>query len=232
MTTLLLRLFTCPRIPVAPGLAALALGLPGSMTAADPAANQGKSWKDGWYADLSTGLSIIPAGDVTLANTTYEADFKDGLLLRGAAGRRLGPYWAVEAEWFYRSNSLASLAAGNRRFTGGDVASNNLFLNATFSPGSRFAWRGISPYAGVGFGWIQEVDLDLEGADGGEFSSGGSAAWQWSVGLRGRVGSRAELFLEGRAIAAGERKLEAPNGRNLRIEYDAWGLLAGLRWSF
>jgi hypothetical protein len=33
-------------------------------------------------------------------------------------------------------------------------------------------------------------------------------------------------------VAAGERELEARGGRKLKIAYDAWAMLAGLRWSF
>lgn len=213
-------------------LTAFVLALLTSRAAAEAVTESGAAAPSPWFADLSAGLSIIPAGDITLGGRTYEGDFKDGPFLRGAVGRRLSMGWAIEAEWFYRTNSVNSLVASDRRFTGGDAASNNFFLNATYSPGERFAWRGISPYAGLGFGYIQELDVDLEGADGGEFSSSGSSAWQWSIGLRKLLGPRAELFLEGRAVAAGERELEAQGGRKLRIEYDAWAMLAGLRWSF
>lgn len=185
-----------------------------------------------WFASISAGLSIIPSGDVTLGGRTYEADFENGPLIRGSFGRRIGTNWTIEAEWFYRTNSLGTLVATDRRFTAGDVASNNFFVNATYSPGPRFSWRGVSPYAGLGVGYIQELDLDLEGQNGGEFSAGGSTAWQWSVGLRRLFGRHAEVFVEGRAVAAGNRELEAQDGRKLRIEYDAWAMLAGLRWSF
>lgn len=219
----------CPALLL---LTASVLALLTSRAAAEAITEPDTAAPSPWFADLSAGLSIIPAGDITLGGRTYEGDFKDGPFLRGAVGRRLGMGWALEAEWFYRTNSVNSLVASDRRFTGGDAASNNFFLNATYSPGERFAWRGISPYAGLGLGYIQELDVDLEGADGGEFSSSGSSAWQWSIGLRKLFGPRAELFLEGRAIAAGERELEARGGRKLRIEYDAWAMLAGLRWSF
>lgn len=185
-----------------------------------------------WFAEFSAGLSVIPAGDVTLGGRTYEGDFKDGPFLRGAVGRRFGANWTVAGEWLYRKNELGSLDAGDRRFTRGDVASNSLFLSATYAPGPRFSWLGIEPYAGLGFGLIQELDLDLQGPDGGGFESGSFTAWQWSLGLKRPLALRAELFLEGRAVAAGERELQGPGGRRLRIAYDAWGLLAGLRWSF
>ena len=204
-----------------PTLAATAILPEAAPTAASP-----------WFATVSAGLSIIPSGDVTFGGRTYEGDFENGPLIRGSFGRRIGANWTIEAEWFYRTNSLGTLVATDRRFTAGDVASNNLFVNATYSLGPRFAWRGITPYAGLGLGWIQELDLDLEGPDGGEFSSSGFTAWQWSIGLQRLIGPRAVIFLEGRAVAAGERELEARGGRRLKIEYDAWAMLAGLRWSF
>ncbi len=231
MHTLPIRPTRAPLLPVALSLAALLLvSSPLRAANAQPAISTAAS--SPWFAEFSAGLSVIPAGDVTLGGRTYEGDFKDGPFLRGAVGRRFGANWTVAAEWFYRKNELGSLDAGDRRFTRGDVASNSLFLNATFAPGPRFAWLGIEPYAGLGFGWIQELDLDLQGPDGGGFESGSFPAWQWSLGLKRPLAPRAELFLEGRAVAAGERELQGPGGRRLRIAYDAWGLLAGLRWSF
>jgi hypothetical protein len=228
-----LRFIPQLRLPAVLGLASFSLAALPPLAAAETLPEPAPiATPSPWFADLSAGLSIIPAGDITLGGRKYEGDFKDGPFLRGAVGRRLGKGWAVEGEWFYRTNSVNSLVASDRRFTGGDAASNNLFLNATYSPGAQFSWRGISPYAGLGFGYIQELDVDLEGADGGEFSSSGSTAWQWSIGLRKVLGPRAELFLEGRAVAAGERELEARGGRKLKIAYDAWAMLAGLRWSF
>ncbi len=231
MHTLPIRPTRAPLLPVALSLAALLLvSSPLRAANAEPAVSTAASSL--WFTELSAGISIIPAGDVTLGGRTYEGDFKDGPFLRGAVGRRCGANWTVAGEWFYRKNELGSLDAGDRRFTRGDVASNSLFLNATFAPGPRFAWLGIEPYAGLGFGWIQELDLDLQGPDGGGFESGSFPAWQWSLGLKRPLAPRAELFLEGRAVAAGERELQGPGGRRLRIAYDAWGLLAGLRWSF
>jgi len=218
--------------PAALGLAVLLL-----LTSSLPAASTAQPVPSAaapspWFAEFSAGISVIPAGDVTLGGRTYEGDFKDGPFLRGAVGRRFGAHWTVAAEWFYRKNDLGSLDAGDLRISRGDVASNSLFLNATYAAGPRFSWLGIEPYAGLGFGWIQELDLDLQGPDGGGFESGSFAAWQWSLGLKRPLAPRAELFLEGRAVAAGERELQGPGGRRLRIAYDAWGLLAGLRWSF
>ncbi len=231
MHSLPIRPTRAPLLPVTLSLAALLLvSSPLRAANAEPAVSTASF--SPWFTELSAGISIIPAGDVTLGGRTYEGDFKDGPFLRGAVGRRFGANWTVAAEWFYRKNELGSLDAGDRRFTRGDVASNSLFLNATFAPGPRFAWLGIEPYAGLGFGWIQELDLDLQGPDGGGFESGSFPAWQWSLGLKRPLAPRAELFLEGRAVAAGERELQGPGGRRLRIAYDAWGLLAGLRWSF
>lgn len=228
----LLRLIPHVRFKAALGLAALTVTALPPLAAAETRSEPAPVSASPWFADLSAGLSIIPAGDITLGGRKYEGDFKDGPFLRGSVGRRLGSGWAIEGEWFYRTNSVNSLVASDRRFSGGDAASNNFFLNATYSPGEKFAWRGISPYAGFGFGYIQELDVDLEGADGGEFSSSGASAWQWSIGLRRLLGERAEIFIEGRAVAAGEQELEAKGGRKLRIEYDAWAMLGGLRWSF
>jgi hypothetical protein len=190
-------------------------------------------WTSGWFWEVSTGVSIVPGGDITLDGVTYESDFANGLFLKGAVGKAWNANWTTTLEWFYRSNPVNELVSPQGRITGGDLASTNAFLTVFYTPDERWHWRGVRPYAGLGVGFITEVDLDLKGFGQEEFSSRGEFAFQWLIGLSRRVGRAGLLFLEGRAIASGKQELASSTlPRFAAIEYDTWSLLTGFRLSF
>ncbi len=187
----------------------------------------------GWFIEASAGASIVPSGDITLGGIRYEADYSTGRFFQGAVGKAWTPGFSTKLEWFYRSNSATSFDGGVARITGGDLASTNAFLTATYALGPAFQWRGVRPFAGIGAGFLQEVDVDLDGFGGEEFSARGRFAYQWLFGLERAVGSRGRAFVEGRAVAAGTQVLTGSRtGRQLKVDYDTWGVLAGFRWSF
>jgi hypothetical protein len=221
----------CRRYPA--WISALLLGLAaarGDAAKKEPAAPH---WTDGWFVEASGGAGIVPGGDITLGGVRYEADYKTGVIVQGAVGRAWTPQFSTKLEWFYRSNSVASLDSGNARISGGDLASTNAFLTATYRLGPPFELLGIAPFAGLGAGFMQEVDVDLDGFGGEEFSARGRFAYQWLIGLERAVGARGRVFIEGCAVAAGTQELTSSAGsRRLSVDYDTWGIIAGLRWSF
>lgn len=207
--------------------------LPLAGVAATAAETTRGLWTKGWFWEASAGISIVPGGDVTLGNVTYEGDFSNGLLFKGAVGKAWNANWTTSLEWFYRSNSVDQLVSSSGTITDGDLASNNFFLTTTYALDERWSWRGIRPYAGLGLGVVQEVDLDLIGLVNEEFSVSGEFAFQWLVGLQRRLGRSGLIFLEGRAIAADELKMNSSSSaRFVKVQYETWSMLAGLRFSF
>lgn len=218
----------------AASIALVLLGLAGiaQVRASDAAAVE-PSWAEGWFAEFSAGAGIVPGGDITLGGVRYEAKYNTGSILQGALGRAWTPQFSTKLEWFYRSNSVKSLVAGNALINSGDLASTNAFVTATYRLGPGFEVWGIAPYAGLGAGILQEVDLDLEGFGGEEFSARNRFAYQWLIGLERAVGTKGRIFIEGRAVAAGSQDLtSSTRGRKLSVDYDTWGIIAGLRWLF
>lgn len=215
-------------------IAAVLLGVAAVASADARAANAAAPRRaDGWFTELSAGVGIVPGGDITLGGVRYEADYNSGVILQGAFGRAWTPQFSTKLEWFYRSNSIKSLVAGTARITGGDLASTNAFVTATYRLGPAFEVWGIAPFGGLGAGILQEVDVDLEGFGGEEFSARGRFAYQWLIGLERAISARGRVFLEGRAVAAGSQELDSSTrARRLSVDYDTWGIIAGLRWSF
>jgi hypothetical protein len=215
-------------------LVRLGLLLPASAVALVAATDTPRNlWTSGWFAAASAGVSIVPGGDVTLAGVTYEGDFSNGLLFKAAVGKTWNANWSTSLEWFYRTNSVNDLVSPQLTITGGDLASNSAFVTVNYALDERWSWRGVRPYAGLGVGFIQEVDLDLDGFANEEFSTKSEFAYQWLIGLQRRIGNAGLLFLEGRAIASGKQELDSSTApRFAAIEYDTWSILAGFRFSF
>lgn len=173
----------------------------------------------GWFLRAYGGysqLSDIDADASGIVGSDVAADISlDGGFTAGAgAGYRFDRRWAVEAAWEYRSNDSETNLGGLAAFPDGNLASNTFWLNGYYHFAGNGKW---DPYAGLGLGWLQEVDLDLEG-DGPErsYSGDGDIGFQVFLGanyalaerwfLQGEVryASFTDLELEGESGAAGE----------------------------
>lgn len=190
------------------------------------------SWREGLYLEFGGGTSTIPGGDITLDGIEWEGEFNNGTLFMVTLGKDWTDNWATELDWFYRTNDLDTLTAGNTVLTGGDLASTNLYLSVTYTFDGILgsAWR---PYAGLGLGAMQEIDIDINDLPGEEFQTKWETGFQWLVGIKWEYADNWAGFLEGRAVSGGTQTLDSSlDGRPLEIGYDGWSLIAGLKWSF
>ncbi len=164
-----------------------------------------------------------------------KADFDLGLGLGGDFGYRYGNGWAAEIEWNWRRHDLDSLSAGRALGVDeGDFASNVFFINAL----RRFARPGSNwiPYAGLGLGWVQEIDFDLNsGAIERAWSQQGDFGAQLVGGAELSLGDHWRLTADVRLLRLGEIELpaeEGVTGRLAKPEYNPLSFQIGLRRSF
>jgi opacity protein-like surface antigen len=203
-----------------------------------PLAHGATLW-DGFHLDVFGGLHGIASGNLKQGGQTSDASYDTGFLSGIALGRELSPEWSLELEWFYRSNDLDSLDGGPLgAATAGDFASTNLMLNVihTFrrdEAGTGFLHK-ILPYVGIGFGAMQEVDIDLNlaGAER-EFSDRWVPAAQIIGGLSSPITECVSVFGELRYHVTGSTTLEpAGGGAAVKADYNGFSILLGLRYSF
>jgi opacity protein-like surface antigen len=199
----------------------------GTPAAAAPAS-------DGWYVEAFGGYSGLLDDRLTLDGNTYDANYGSGFL----GGAAVGYQWAhfsVELEFFYRGNDVDTVRRDAERFTGGDYASTNYFLNTQYTFGSLAGNAAvIRPYIGVGVGLMQEIDMDLPGAGAEDLSANWEFGFQALVGLRWEISPHWSLFTEGRYTYGGspDLKSEAGPDRTATADYNGWTALAGVRWTF
>jgi hypothetical protein len=87
----------------------------------------------GLYLNFFGGFSGLSSGDLIQSGATSKGDYDGGTIVGMALGKQLNQDWALEAEWFYRSNEISSVTGGP--FNGvnnGDFASTNLMFNAIY----------------------------------------------------------------------------------------------------
>jgi opacity protein-like surface antigen len=164
-----------------------------------------------------------------------DAKFDIGLGLGGDIGFRYGNGWAAEFEWNWRRHELQSLRGGRSALVDeGDFASNILFVNGL----RRFESAGDrwTPYLGVGLGWVQEIDFDLNtGATERAWSRQGEFGVQFMGGVEMPLGDDWRLTADVRYLRLGSIELpaeEGVTGRLVKPDYNPLSFQIGLRRNF
>jgi hypothetical protein len=191
------------------------------------------------YVDVYGGLSMLGSGDVIRAGSATNGSYDRGFLAGAAFGKQVSPAWAFEVEWFYRSNEVESMKGGSfDGVTDGDFASTNLMFNAVYTfgqggPGGS-ARAGITPYVGLGLGFMQEVDIDLTvGGVEQEHSDNWVPAAQLIAGALYPISDSFSGFLELRYHYAGSPEMDATSGgAPVEADYNGFSTLLGLRYAF
>ena len=188
------------------------------------------------YAQASRleSTSFDELGNARLGNG-LTAEFDIGLGLGGDIGFRYGNGWAAEFEWNWRRHELQSLRGGRGALVDeGDFASNILFVNGV----RRFIRSdgGWTPYAGVGQGWVQEIDFDLNtGATERAWSRQGEFGVQFMGGVEMPLGDDWRLTADVRYLRLGSIELpaeEGVTGRLVKPDYNPLSFQIGLRRNF
>jgi opacity protein-like surface antigen len=188
------------------------------------------------YAQASRleSTSFDELGNARLGNG-LTAEFDIGLGLGGDIGFRYGNGWAAELEWNWRRHELQSLRGGRGALVDeGDFASNILFVNGV----RRFIRSdgGWTPYAGVGLGWVQEIDFDLNtGATERAWSRQGEFGVQFMGGVEMPLGADWRLTADVRYLRLGSMELpaeEGVTGRLVKPDYNPLSFQIGLRRNF
>jgi len=198
--------------------------------------SQAQDWSDGLYLKAVGGLSFTQ--DDTADRGTAgrsSVDFETGIAAGSAIGYEITDNVSAELEFIYRSADVDRF--GNAGFgTGDDFSSTVVTLNALYQMDGWDIGVGkrLRPFAGIGLGVTQEVDLDiLSGSAAGDFEGSGDFVYQLRAGANFEVTDAWILSSELRYMDAGSVSLSRDSsGPDLEIDYQTVDLLFGIAYRF
>lgn len=183
----------------------------------------------GYYVKAFGGISSLQGDSFTLGGTASSLSFDSGTTFGGAIGYDYAnsPFRA-ELEFVYRSGNATDFPTGVG--TAGDFASTSVMLNGYYLFETASKWV---PYAGLGIGYVTEIDFDIEGGTGaGEYSDRGLLGYQAMLGVEYPVSNSLTIYGEARYFSAGSVDLTGPGGATLNADYDTLDFNAGVAFKF
>lgn len=189
----------------------------------------------GPYVKLYGGINSARDSDFNGSSEAFpsgEASLDMGSLFGFAAGYRFNEEFSAELDYSYRNNDIDKIegSTGSRVANGGDLASVAIMANGLYH--FDFA-QGWTPYLGLGIGFLQEIDADVELVGLSEQSELEDEvfAWQAMVGVEVPLGKTWKVFGEGRFMTAPGPELSNSDG-SYDIDYENLSLHLGVGYQF
>jgi outer membrane protein W len=192
-----------------------------------------------WYATADVGIGSLSSETLTYSDgdssTSANAEFSASFAGGGSVGYRFGNGWALEGEIMYRRNDMDPVSLdGLGDFTEGDFASLSLGVNALYHFGFD-SMPQLDAYAGLGFVYIQEIDIDFD-TDGAQEISFETDDTAFQVKLGGIYNFSERWFLDGNLnyLAASSVTMELPSdpGQTITSDYNHWTASLGIGFRF
>jgi len=143
---------------------------------------QSKTVTDKFYIKPYAGFIEIQDMNIQLVdnnsaeNLNIESGF--GYTAGISFGYNFYKNFTAEIGWEYKSNNIT--ITNSNSFNKGDYASNFIYLNGIYNIKTN---GSFTPYVGLGFSFIEEIDLDLSEDENNSFSKSGIGGFQGLVGL-------------------------------------------------
>jgi opacity protein-like surface antigen len=190
----------------------------------------------GPYARLMGGLNFALDSDFDGSSAdsfpSGEARLDTGSVVGLAAGYRFNRNFAADLDYAYRSNDIDTIkgTAGSMVAKGGDLASVAIMANGYYYFDFAESW---SPYLGAGFGFLQEIDSDVEltGINSQKDLEDQVFAWQAMVGAEVPIDQNWRFYGEGRFMSAPSPDLSNSNG-SYSVDYTNLSLILGIGYQF
>lgn len=165
----------------------------------------------------------FPSGDASLGT---------GAAVGLAGGYRFNRNFSADLEYAYRSNDIDKIegSGGVRVADGGDLASVAIMANGSYYFDFAESW---SPYVGLGVGFLQEIDSDVElvGVSDQKDLEDQVFAWQAMVGAEVPLDDKWRFYGEGRFMSAAGVDL-SNNAGSYSVDYHNLSLILGIGYQF
>lgn len=190
----------------------------------------------GPYARLMGGLNFALDSDFDGSSPesfpSGEASLDTGAVVGLAAGYRFNRNFAADLDYAYRSNDIDKIKGteGATIADGGDLASVAIMANGYYYFDFADTW---SPYIGLGMGFLQEIDSDVQltGVNSQKDLEDQVFAWQAMVGAEVPIDPNWRFYGEGRFMSAPSPELSNSNG-SYSVDYNNLSLIFGIGYQF
>lgn len=190
----------------------------------------------GPYARLMGGLNFALDSDFDGSSPesfpSGEARLDTGSIVGLAAGYRFNRNFAADLDYAYRSNDIDKIegTGGATIADGGDLASVAIMANGYYYFDFAESW---SPYIGLGLGFLQEIDSDVQltGVDSQKDLEDQVFAWQAMIGAEVPIDQNWRFYGEGRFMSAPSPDLSNSNG-SYSVDYNNLSLIFGIGYQF
>jgi opacity protein-like surface antigen len=204
-------------------------GIPGQASADD-------TDYQGPYARLLGGLNFALDSDFDGSDPdsfpSGEASLDTGALVGLAAGYRFNRNFAADLDYAYRTNDIDTIkgTGGATIADGGDLASVAIMANGYYFLDVAETW---SPYIGLGVGFLQEIDSDVQlvGVNTQKDLEDQVFAWQAMLGAEVPIDESWRFYGEGRFMSAPSPDLSNSNG-SYSVDYNNLSLVFGIGYQF
>lgn len=192
-----------------------------------------------FYSRIYTGYSMlddqtIHQEGIAEAGATARNKNGSGYLLGGALGYRFDDAIALELAWNYTTNDTENYFSDGNQFTAGDFFSSILFVNGIYTFGDLWN-ENLNPYLGLGLGYVEEIDIDLErkGIEN-SYSKKGALAYQAVTGLSYNFNRFIDIFTELNYVYLSNFDLSSKSGsgRLINMNYNPISLNIGISYHF
>jgi opacity protein-like surface antigen len=191
---------------------------------------------EGPYARLIGGLNFALDSDFNGSSPdsfpSGEASLDTGAIVGLGGGYRFSRNFAAELEYAYRSNDIDTIKheGGATVADGGDLASVAIMANGYYYLGLADTW---SPYIGLGMGFLQEIDSDVQltGVNSQKDLEDQVFAWQAMLGAEVPLNESWRFYGEGRFMSAPSPDLSNSNG-SYSVDYNNLSLIFGIGHQF
>lgn len=179
------------------------------------------------YAKIYGGVNFLRDSEFEGSDFLGRVDnsFDSGQIYGASLGYELSNSWGLELDYAWRSNEIKS----NSIVKEGDYASVAILVNGIYT----FDLQSFKPYLGVGAGFLQEIDADIDLKDGRSFEDfeDSSFAWQALAGVRYELSEAWNVFGEARYLDGPSVKM-SKSDNSIKADYQNTSLLFGVSYNF
>ena len=191
---------------------------------------------DGFYIELSPGVSILADADISGAGFSGKAEFDPCLcMIAGAVGYRFLDQVRSEINLSYRQVDVNELNAPSISLDGrGDASAFAVMANAYYDFDIGYS---VSPYLGIGIGFANiEVDTGSSDTVLAIDDNSSEFAWNVMVGISEHASEHIVLSLGYRYFGTTEPELSASalgvSSVKLKAKIELHEILFGFRYNF